>query len=106
MMKTYSDSTLKGMSKAELIRMIRCLENNVIAVEEKNDNQYRILTTKWLHEEMLKEELKDMKKKAYGFLNSDYAIGYISSISTIEGYLEEMESEDDCNKNLKDDIPE
>lgn len=103
-MKTYSDSTLKGMSKAELIRMIRCLENNVIAVEERNDNQYRILTTKWLHEEMLKEKLKDMRKKAYGISNRDSAIGRLSAISMIEGYLAEMESKDACDKNLKDNI--
>lgn len=34
----------------------------------------------------LQEELKAMKKKAYNFNNSDYANGYISAISTIEGF--------------------
>lgn len=35
----------------------------------------------------LPEELKAMKKKAYNFNNSDYANGYISAISTIEGFV-------------------
>ena len=42
-MKTYSDSTLKALSKARLIEYIRYLEHNIQVVEERNDNQYKIL---------------------------------------------------------------
>lgn len=38
--KTYSDSTLKSMTKDELIEVIRCLENNLRNAHETNDIQY------------------------------------------------------------------
>lgn len=38
--KTYSDSTLKSMTKDELIDIIRCLESNLRNVHETNDIQY------------------------------------------------------------------
>lgn len=40
--------------------------------------------------ERLKEFLKGMRKMAYGYLNSDYATGYISAISTVEGFVAEL----------------
>lgn len=38
--KTYLDSTLKSMTKDELIDIIRCLENNLKNAHETNDIQY------------------------------------------------------------------
>lgn len=38
--KTYSDSTLKSMTKDELIDIIRCLESNLRIAHETNDIQY------------------------------------------------------------------
>ena len=38
--KTYSDSTLKSMTKDELIEVIRCLESNLRNAHETNDIQY------------------------------------------------------------------
>ena len=38
--KTYSDSTLKSMTKDELINIIRCLESNLRNAHETNDIQY------------------------------------------------------------------
>lgn len=38
--KTYSDSTLKSMTKDELIGIIRCLESNLENAHETNDIQY------------------------------------------------------------------
>nr|DAZ57180.1 MAG TPA: hypothetical protein [Caudoviricetes sp.] len=38
--RTYSDSTLKSMTKDELIDIIRCLENNLRNAHETNDIQY------------------------------------------------------------------
>ncbi len=38
--KTYSDSTLKSMTKDELIDIIRCLESNLRNVYETNAIQY------------------------------------------------------------------
>lgn len=38
--KTYSDSTLKSMTKDELIDIIRCLESNLRNARETNDIQY------------------------------------------------------------------
>lgn len=39
--KTYSDSTLKSMTKDELIDIIRCLESNLRNAYETNDIQYK-----------------------------------------------------------------
>lgn len=38
--KTYSDSTLKSMTKDELIEIIRCLESNLRNAYETNAIQY------------------------------------------------------------------
>ena len=38
--KTYSDSTLKSMTKDKLIYIIRCLESNLRNAHETNDIQY------------------------------------------------------------------
>lgn len=38
--KTYSGSTLKSMTKDELIDIIRCLESNLRNAHETNDIQY------------------------------------------------------------------
>ena len=38
--KTYSDSTLKSMTKDKLIDIIRCLESNLRNAHETNDIQY------------------------------------------------------------------
>lgn len=38
--KTYSDSTLKSITKDELIDIIRCLESNLKNAYETNDIQY------------------------------------------------------------------
>lgn len=38
--KTYSDSTLKSMTKDELINIIHCLESNLRNTHETNDIQY------------------------------------------------------------------
>ena len=38
--KTYSDNTLKSMTKDELIGIIRCLESNLRNVHETNNIQY------------------------------------------------------------------
>jgi hypothetical protein len=42
--------------------------------------------------ENLKAEMKYMKSKAMTFVNRDYTIGYISAISTLEGYLAMLEN--------------
>ena len=38
--KTYSDSTLKSITKDKLIDIIRCLESNLRNAYETNDIQY------------------------------------------------------------------
>lgn len=38
--KTYSDNTLKFMTKDELIDIIRCLESNLRNAHDTNDIQY------------------------------------------------------------------
>ena len=38
--KIYSDSTLKSMTKNELVDIIRCLENNLRNAHEATDIQY------------------------------------------------------------------
>lgn len=39
----YTDSTLKSMTKQELIEYIRCLEHDLQNAEEMNQRQYEIL---------------------------------------------------------------
>jgi hypothetical protein len=53
--KPLSDSTLKGMRKEELIRLIRVLESNYEAVNERNKNQLKYIET-------LKREIVNDKK--------------------------------------------
>ena len=50
-----SDSTLKGMRKEELIHLIRVLESNYEAVNERNKNQLKYIET-------LKREIVNDKK--------------------------------------------
>jgi hypothetical protein len=54
--KPLSDSTLKGMRKEELIHLIRVLESNYEAVNERNKNQLK-------HIETLKREIVNDKKQ-------------------------------------------
>lgn len=42
-MKPYADSTLRNMRKDELVRYIRCLENNYNAVVVFSENQARYI---------------------------------------------------------------
>jgi uncharacterized protein Yka (UPF0111/DUF47 family) len=44
--------------------------------------------------EKLKTEMKSMREKAMNCENWDYATGYISAISTLEGYLAMLEKGD------------
>lgn len=53
--KPLSDSTLKGMRKEELIHLIRVLESNYEAVNERNKNQLKYIET-------LKREIVNDKK--------------------------------------------
>jgi hypothetical protein len=46
--------------------------------------------------EILKMEIKDMKNRAQYFRNSDYATGYVSAVSTIEGCIAMLESGKGC----------
>ena len=43
MKQWYADSTLKSMTKDNLIGIIRCLEHNVSVEEERNQNQFNLL---------------------------------------------------------------
>lgn len=60
--RPLADSTLKGMRKEELIRLIRVLESNYEAVNERNKNQLK-------HIETLKREIVN-DKKARTILNN------------------------------------
>lgn len=60
--KPLSDSTLKGMRKEELIHLVRVLESNYEAVNERNKNQLKYIET-------LKREIVN-DKKARTILNS------------------------------------
>ena len=53
--KPLSDSTLKGMRNEELIHLIRVLESNYEAVNERNKNQLKYIET-------LKREIVNDKK--------------------------------------------
>lgn len=41
--KSYKDSTLKSMTKADLIDEIRCLETSIEQLIQTNNNQYNVL---------------------------------------------------------------
>lgn len=45
-MKKYAESTLKGYKKEFLIEIIRCLEHNIEVLEERNNNQFKLLMQK------------------------------------------------------------
>ena len=60
--KPLSDSTLKGMRKEELIHLVRVLESNYEAVNERNKNQLKYIET-------LKREIVN-DKKARTILNN------------------------------------
>lgn len=70
--KTYSDSTLKSMTKDELIDIIRCLESNLRNSHEINDIQYknckRLLSEE--RNKTLDEVLKDCDIEC-GFYSGD-----------------------------------
>ena len=61
--KTYSDSTLKTMTKDELIRIIRCLESNLRNAYETNDIQYenckRLLSENWIIKDEYKKKIDE-----------------------------------------------
>lgn len=60
--RPLADSTLKGMRKEELIHLIRVLESNYEAVNERNKNQLKYIET-------LKQEIVN-DKKARTILNN------------------------------------
>lgn len=70
--KTYSDSTLKSMTKDELIEIIRCLESNLRNAHETNDIQYENCK-RLLSEEKNKilDEVLHTCDIECGFYNSD-----------------------------------
>lgn len=60
--KTYSDSTLKSMTKDELIEVIRCLENNLRNAHETNDIQYENCKRLFAENGVIEDESFDKKK--------------------------------------------
>ena len=64
--KTYSDSTLKSMTKDKLIDIIRCLENNLRNAHETNDIQYenckRLLSENGIIQDEYKKKLDEQKE--------------------------------------------
>jgi hypothetical protein len=56
--KTYSDSTLKSMTKDKLIDIIRCLENNLRNAHETNDIQYENCTKLLNENGIIQDEYK------------------------------------------------
>ena len=56
--KTYSDSTLKSMTKNELISIIRCLESNLRNAYETNDIQYENCKRLLSENETIQDEYK------------------------------------------------
>lgn len=61
--KTYSYSTLKSMTKDELIGIIRCLESNLRNAHETNDIQYenckRLLSKNGIIQDEYKKKLDE-----------------------------------------------
>jgi hypothetical protein len=90
------------MTDKEIIHFLECEKNDSDYYRRKFSN--REFYEKLRHEsydmaikalktiEELKSELKEMKRQAYIFQNQDYATGYISAISTLEGYLAMLEN--------------
>lgn len=64
--KTYSDSTLKSMTKDELIDIIRYLESNLRNAHETNDIQYenckRLLNQNGIIQDKYKKKLDEQKE--------------------------------------------
>lgn len=60
--KTYSDSTLKSMTKDELIEVIRCLESNLRNAHETNDIQYENCKRLLAENGVIEDESFDKKK--------------------------------------------
>ena len=60
--KTYSDSTLKSMTKDELINIIRCLESNLRNAHETNDIQYENCKRLLAENGVIEDESFDRKK--------------------------------------------
>ena len=56
--KTYSDSTLKSMTKDELIDIIRCLESNLRNAHETNYIQYKNCTKLLNENGIIQDEYK------------------------------------------------
>lgn len=56
--KTYSDNTLKSMTKDELIDIIRCLESNLRNAHETNDIQYKNCTKLLNENGIIQDEYK------------------------------------------------
>ena len=48
---SYSDSYLMSMTKKQLIEQIRILEHNIDALQERNDNQYKLLMEVYFKDE-------------------------------------------------------
>lgn len=60
--KTYSASTLKSMTKDELIGIIRCLESNLRNAHETNDIQYENCKRLLAENGIIEDESFDKKK--------------------------------------------
>ena len=64
--KTYSDSTLKSMTKNELIDIIRCLESNLKNAHETNDIRYenckRLLSENGIIQDEHKKKIDEQVK--------------------------------------------
>ena len=48
---TYTDNYLMSMTKKQLIEQIRILEHNIDALQERNDNQYKLLMEVYFNDE-------------------------------------------------------
>lgn len=59
---TLADSSLKHMTKDELIRIIRCLESNLKNAYEANDIQYEHYKRLLAKNGVIEDELLDKKK--------------------------------------------
>lgn len=55
-----SDNTLHGFTKARIVQLVRCLENNWAAALERCENQYKILCG--YHEKEKKYAWHDLRK--------------------------------------------
>lgn len=63
--KLYSNSTMLGWNKNELVNYIRLLEENIRGLHETNDNQYNLLVemSKLVKEEELKKLYNKMQER-------------------------------------------